>query len=116
MIDTDERRAVVRRLTDAIYDFLTLDVEEYERATKAGVIYSPPKRPDFAEQLAQAVEQRDQLQEHIVEMRRKLEDVPDVMRTGIEMAMIDPIVQRLQDAERWIFEIQKQIEAGTPQT
>ena len=34
MADTDERRAVVRRLTDALYDYLTLDVVEMERGVK----------------------------------------------------------------------------------
>lgn len=112
--DTLERRAVVKRLTDALYEYLTLDCTEYERAASLAtprMAFVPRSMPDPAEQLAKAVENRDRTQERLQAMRRQLEDVPEVMRTAVEMTMIGPLEDTLRGQEDWISELQKQIES-----
>jgi hypothetical protein len=113
LTDTDEVRAVTRKLTDALYDYLCLSVTAYERAAKAGKIpayASVAQMPDMGSILAKAVEDRDRLVGRLETALNQLEDVPDVMKTGIEMCLIDPLKQQIESQERYISDLQKQME------
>jgi|ERR1017187_5449342 hypothetical protein len=120
LTDTDEVRATVRKLTDALYEYLTLDVTAYERAAKAGQLPSYatmadlPKPPDPAEQLAKAVEERDRIQARLDKAREQLLEVPEIMRAGLEMAIIDPLQQNLESQERYVSLIQEAMEHSAP--
>lgn len=111
--DTDEVRATVRKLTDALYEYLCLDITAYERAAKAGMVpaYSTAAQvPDMGSMLAMAVDDRDRMQARLDAAFVQLEEVPDVMRTPIEMAVIDPLRHQIENQERFISELQKRME------
>jgi hypothetical protein len=111
--DTDEVRATVRKLTDALYEYLCLDITAYERAAKAGKVpaYSTASQvPDMGSMLAMAVEERDRMQARLDTALVQLEEVPDLMQTPIEMAVIDPLRHQIENQERFISELQSRME------
>lgn len=113
LIDTDEVRATVRRLTDALYDYLTLDITAAERAVKQGqmqMIGYPMPPPDFAEQLAKVVEDRDAMQDRIENTRATIEDAPEIMRGSLELTVLRPLEDHLKAIEEHISFLQKRVE------
>jgi hypothetical protein len=111
--DTDEVRAVTRKLTDALYDYLCLSVTAYERAAKAGKIpayASVAQVPDAATQLAKAVEERDRMQARLDAAMAQLDEVPEQMVAALRMAVVDPMEAFLESQERYISDLQRQME------
>jgi hypothetical protein len=117
-VDTDERRAVVRRLTDALYDYLTLDVTEMER-------HATMRQPTPESTMAGIM----QLQERIEETREKLEAAQDkaeaaligapegiegMMRVQLDAVLIEPLKGQLQYLEQMLSERQKEMESQSP--
>lgn len=106
MIDTDEKRRVVRQLTDAIYQYLTMDCDMHERLAL-------PSLPDPAEQLARAVDDRDIMVSRLEKAREQMQDAPEIMHSSLEMAIITPMEQNLQHQEDYISRLQKQMEKSS---
>ena len=110
VVDTEQRKAVVRRLTDALYEYLTLDVAEMER----GAAMAPPTSVKIytPEMLVQATDDAAVLRDSIEKARAGLDSVPDGMRGLFEAGTIVPLEQQLHQMERYIQVVQKELEAA----
>ena len=106
-----ERRARIKRLTDALYDFLTVDCDETERALAASPSPMAIRIPSPEETLANAVDARNRTAEQLEEVENKLRDLPEPMRAGIEIACLMPLREMLRGQESYIQDLQKQIES-----
>jgi hypothetical protein len=114
-IDTDERRAVVRRLTDALYEYLTLDVTEMERHATMQAEARKPKMEDLVG-LQDSIEQaRMRLADAEVRLERAIADSPEAMegtlRVQFGMMWIDPLTEHIKQLEVMLSKVQEQLEA-----
>lgn len=113
MIDTDEVRATIRKLTDALFDYLTLDIVAYERAAKlhpAGMTRVQIPAYDIGDELKKALDRREELQERIAKVQQQIADSPEVMRNPLELTILQPFQDQLQFYEDEINRLQKRIE------
>lgn len=118
--DTDERRAVVRRLTDALYDYLTLDVVEMERGAKMRdeamkrmadhPFFGPKPSPEMLIEASVDVESlRERIEtakEQMAQAGEKLGPLAALMEAGI----IGPMEEMLRSREKYLSELQKRME------
>ena len=109
-IDTDVRRAVIRRLTDALFDYLTMDITEME-AAEVFRQQQVAEQPNFQVQaLIDATENIETLKARIKQLRRNLDDVPEAMREVLNITVISPMEDQLRNAEQWQSKLQADIE------
>ena len=123
MADTDERRAVVRRLTDALYDYLTLDVVEMERGVKMAAEQANRPQPTYygprptAEMLVEASEGVESLRERVDAARAQLSnrDAQDALGLALmEAGIIGPMEEILREREKYLSQLQKRMEQPEP--
>ena len=119
-IDTDERRAVARALTDALYEYLTLPITEMERAYKL----QSEVPPMTVERIVEAQEQVEKIREALEEGRAKVEtamagqmehaaeEVKGVIRLQLEALYVDPLANQLKAMEEWLSGMQAELEKG----
>jgi hypothetical protein len=117
VVNTAVRRKAIRRLTDALYGFLTLDLDEMEAAAKAAAEMPPPSMADFqfpkyatTEMLVKATEERDALREQLEKTRAAMADAPEIMRGSMEAALVLPLEAALRHQEENVSRIQKDLE------
>lgn len=123
--DTDERRAVVRRLTDALYDYLTLDVVEMERGVKMAAEQANRPQPTYygprptAEMLVEASEGVEILRERVDAARAQLsnrdaQDALGPLLALMEAGIIGPMEEMLREREKYLSQLQKRMEQPEP--
>jgi hypothetical protein len=120
--DTDFRRERIKALTDAIYGYLTIDIDEAELVAKkfaenppkmmAGPVY--PTQEAASKALMNACERRDILQQRIQETEDAIAKVPYEVGNVMRPTLVGPIQDELKHVEEWISEAQKQMEANAP--
>ena len=113
MTDTDQYRAVVRKLTDALYDYLTLEIDAYERMAKAGMLpayATAPKAESFEDQLIKAAGKRSEVFEKIVEAEEQIDASPELMRGGLTLACLNPLKENLAYWEAEMSRLQALLE------
>ena len=115
-VDTDERRAVVRRLTDALYEYLTLDVTEMERRVTFEAEARKPRMEDLVN-LQEAIEKlREQREAANEKLEQALEALPKEMaglaKVQVTSLLIDPIESQLKFCEGRLSELQKELETN----
>jgi len=115
-VDTDERRAVVRRLTDALYEYLTLDVTEVERRITFEAEARKPGMQDLVnlqETIEKLREQRESANEKV---EQALEGLPKEMaglaKVQVTSMLIDPIESQLKFFEGRLSELQAELETN----
>ena len=110
--ETERRRAIVRRLTDALYDFLTADADEAEAEAAEEERLSAPYGFTREEQLVNATDALNRLQEQMEIAERGLEALPmeglkDIMRA----TAIAPLANQIAQQEEYISILQKALES-----
>lgn len=111
MADTDERRAVVRRLTDALYGVKMAA----EQANRPQPTYYGP-RPT-AEMLVEASEGVESLRERVDAARAQLSnrDAQDALGLALmEAGIIGPMEEMLREREKYLSQLQKRMEQPEP--
>lgn len=99
---------VTERLTKTLCEWLLLSA----RAQLAALDIPDPK--PTAEDLMRAVEQRDRIQEALNRVDGQLAGIPEEIRGFIGSAgelLRSPLLEQLRQAEDWISELQKLMEA-----
>ena len=106
--DTDDRRAVIRKLTDALYDYLTIELTELEEFSKKQADQQPSGTvPGFTpEMLIEASEGVNALKDRIEKARGGLAKMPDGMNDVFEAAVVGPMEEQLRQAEAWLSKLQ----------
>ena len=113
VVDTEERRTVVRKLTDALYDYLTLDVTEMERAVKMREESMPKQvmaHGPTPEMLVEISDEIDGLRSRIEFSRAQLSSLPSEMRGLMEAGIIGPMEDQLHQREKYLSAMQKAME------
>lgn len=111
IVDTDERRAVVRRLTDALYDYLTLDVVEIERGMNAPApALSVPVLPKDPDHFIKLSDQIEALETRLAEGRRSLEDLPGPIAEMFKLGVIGPLQDQLNSMREYRTRLQAEME------
>jgi len=103
-IDTKRRREVVRRLTDALFEFLTLETDEMEEAEA-----EKPKAPT-PEMLISVQQGIDALESQIEKAKASLVEVPGMIRGAMETALVSPLEERLEQTRAYLSHLQKLME------
>jgi hypothetical protein len=119
-IDTDERRAVLRKLTDALYDYLVLPITEMERAyladqeARKGPSVTVEKIVHFQEEIEK---QRDQLEENRGKVETALHGTPEgmeeIFRVQLEALLVTPLEAQIKGMEQYLSQMQAELEKGT---
>lgn len=139
LIETEDCKSSARRLTDAIgafllatfeiehrytnevaealYQYLTVGVRAAEAMAKTNpAMFAPYNPPPLVEQLTRLIEQRDAVQEKLDETEAKMNDheLPDVVRTPLEIGYLGPLRDQLRFLEKEIASLTARIEqSGT---
>ena len=108
VIDTEERKQVYRRLTDALYDYLALPIVEMERAQSQSPQYGPALTPEMLIKAQESVEYIQSQMDAIEAIIEKVpsEDVRGLMRVG----MLPMYEQQLRQAQEWLTHVQTGLE------
>lgn len=118
-IDTDERRAVARALTDALFNYLTLPITEMERAET--IRLATPSVT--VERIVQAQEQIDKVRDLLEDGRTKVEtameglhnapeEMQSIARIQLQALYVDPLENQLKSMEEWLSGMQAEFEKG----
>ena len=116
------QRATIRRLTEALYDFLTLDYDDHEAEvieTNAKNRRGPVIGMDNVMQVQDRLEKlRDQLETSKAKAEEAIEGMPEEMRPMARLQMegllITPIAQQIEFQESMLSALQKQMESQSP--
>jgi hypothetical protein len=102
-IDIDKRKSVIRRLTDALYDFLTLGLDD---ARSQGF------ENDKTAMLIQAKDAVEAMRQNIEQAEAGMDAVPEELRPMFKAGVIGPLRMQLQAAEKRLTEIQEDLEGS----
>lgn len=120
-IDTDRRRDRIRKLTEALYDYLTIELDEMEDAAKAppppatfpAGLHFPGGRPD-PEELIRASDAVQTTRDRVSRMRESLESMPEQVRDMMVAGAIEPLEDLLKLQETWLSKLQEAMEQEEP--
>ena len=112
VINTTARRKATRRLTDALYGYLTMDLDEMEQAAKAQAAEPPFPMPKYytPEMLVQATEEVNRIRESVDKARATLGSQPQGLREIMELGILVPMEGMLRQAEARVSSIQAELE------
>ena len=102
VIDTTKRRKVIKGLTNALYAFLTIELDEMELAAAQ----PPMPMPRYAtpEMLVQATEHANSLREQLENAKVAVDKMPDgvreVMRAGVVLLLEGQLLQADESVSR----------------
>ena len=109
VIDTTGRRNATRNLTDALYGYLTMDLDEMELAAKAQAA-APSFQMYTPEMLVQATEEVNRIRERVDKARATLGSQPQGLREIMELGILVPMEGMLRQAEARVSSIQAELE------
>lgn len=109
VFDTEEVKAVVRRLTDALYDYLTLDVVGLERAATMPMP-EPQYRAPTPEQLIEAQDQLQHLRDRLEEGEEATADMPDLMASMFKVGVLGVLRDQIKEQEQYLSRMQAAME------
>jgi len=107
-MDTRRHRAVIRKLTNAIYNYLTLHLDDLEKTFKD----SPNASIDETEMLVKAQDVANTLQAQIDAMSEACQKMPESIAPMFQASMVLPLKVQLESQQDWISKIQKNLEAS----
>jgi hypothetical protein len=117
IVDTDERRAALRKLTDALYDYLALPITEMERGEAASqeARKTPSVTVEKMIHFQQEVEnQRELLEENRGKVDQALaatpEDLRGMFRVQLEALLLSPLESQLKAMEAYLSQMQATLE------
>ena len=99
---------VIRRLTDALFDFLAHDYQETLKDEGKSQLFAAI--PPSLEDLDHAMRNVERLQAQIDALSAEIENIPDQAQSIFRASMVFPVEQMLQSAKERVSEIQSQLE------
>jgi len=114
-IELAERRiAIVKRLTDAAFEYLTFS-DRLTIETANDKVEPPAYTPYTLETLVKAQKHREQIQAQIEQMEAALDNMPDskggdAMAQMMDAIALAPLKQQLEGYDEYITMIQKELE------
>lgn len=117
-INTDERRAVARALTDALYDYLTLPIAEMERAY-AQQSKTPRVTVEGVVRMQDEINRRrDELAANHEKVTVAIASVPqgmeEMVKLQLESILITPLEKEISGLETFLSQMQAELEKGVP--
>lgn len=117
VFDTEEVKAVVRRLTDALYDYLTLDVVGLERAATMPMPEAPSYPPPNPEKLIEAQEQLELMRNRLEEGKTALEtqdqDLPEGLAVMFRVGVLGVLEDQIRAQESYLSRLQAAMEKAS---
>ena len=109
LVDTTERRKRIQALTDALYGFLTTELDEMELAAAQ----PPMPMPKYAtpEMLVRAKEQADSLRDQIEKTNAAIEKMPDGVREMMRAGVLMLLEGQLRQQDDAVSRIQAELES-----
>ena len=107
VFDTEEVKATIRRLTDALNDYLTMDVDAMERAATIARYQAPNP-----EMLVKAQEQLDMMRARLEDGRTALEhgSLPDGVKAVFRAGVLGPLEDQIRVQETYLSNLQAAME------
>lgn len=111
-VNTQKRRDVIARLTGALYDFLTLDLDETE-AAKAMMDAQPIMATASVtpEMLIRAQEDLQGTRDAMENAAHSFDSFPEDLREGMLAALQAPFQMQIRQQERYLSDLQARMEA-----
>ena len=123
MPDYSRQREIIRRLTDTLYDFLTVDLDEDEREAREqieaqSVTSGPGPSLDKIVHFQEEIEKvRDQLEQNREKVEMAIRGVPEGMenmfRVQLESLLVSPLEAQIKGMESYLSQMQAELEKGT---
>ena len=111
--------AICKRLTDALYDYLTEEARAHIEEVNHEKTQTVDTFTPSMEHLDQACKRRDYIQQQLDVMSEQADKLDKEMGTKaggavgmLRASMIMPLEMQLKDAEEWVSNIQRQMEAA----
>ena len=114
----DERRAVAKALTDALYAYLTWPIAEMERAQRAQSNAPRFTVEGLVRMQGELEKRRTVLEANRDKLERVVADVPEGMKelaaAQIEAILIEPLEREIEGLESYISQVQAELEKMNP--